>query len=54
MENGQALWLDSSKTSVFDFYQFCINIGDAEIADLLKKLTFLNLDDIDDIMKEHE
>lgn len=41
-----ALWLDPSKTSPFDFYQYWRNIKDEDVAKCLKMLTFLSLDEI--------
>jgi len=53
MEKGQALWLDANKTSPYDFYQFLINIDDKEVEGLLKKATFIELTEIEDVMKKH-
>lgn len=44
-ENG-AVWLDESKTSVYDFYQYWRNINDSDVEKTLKMLTFLSLDEI--------
>lgn len=41
-----ALWLDASKTSPFDFYQYWRNISDADVIKCLKLLTFLPMDEI--------
>lgn len=41
-----ALWLDASKTSPFDFYQYWRNIDDADVIKCLKLLTFLPMDEI--------
>lgn len=40
-ESGN-VWLDPSKTSVFDFFQFFTKTADADVMDLLKKMTFLS------------
>ena len=47
---GNAVWLDKNKTSVYKFYQFFINVSDESVEDLLLKLTFLSLDDISSII----
>ncbi len=41
-----ALWLDPNKTSVYDFYQYWRNVDDAEVANCLRLLTFLSLEEI--------
>ena len=51
-ENG-AIWLDSNKTSHWDFHQFWMSISDDMVESLLKKLTFVSLDEIKDIMFVH-
>lgn len=49
-ENGN-VWLSSEKTSVFDFFQFWLNVSDDDVFSLMKKLTFLSLDEIDEIKR---
>lgn len=49
-ENG-AIWLDKEKTPVYDFYQYWRNIGDDDVEKALKILTFLPLDEIEDLCK---
>ena len=44
---GNALWLDTAKTSPYQFYQFWINADDRDIVSWLKIFTFLGRDDID-------
>ncbi|KAG0724458.1 Tyrosine--tRNA ligase, mitochondrial [Chionoecetes opilio] len=51
---GNPVWLDSKKTSTFDFYQFFIRVKDSEVEKYLKLLTFLPLDDIAGIMEKHK
>lgn len=51
-ENG-AIWLDSKKTSHWDFHQFWMSISDDMVESLLKKLTFVSLEDIESIMIQH-
>lgn len=41
-----ALWLDASKTSPYEFYQYWRNIGDAEVYDVLRMLTFIPMDEV--------
>lgn len=42
-----ALWLDPSKTSPYAFYQFLVNVPDADAGMLLRRLTFLTRDEIE-------
>ena len=48
---GNAVWLDSSKTSQYAFYQFWMNTADADVYRFLKFFTFLPLEEIDAIEK---
>ena len=48
--NG-AVWLDPNKTSPYDFYQYWRNIGDADVLKCLRMLTFLPLEQIDEMDK---
>lgn len=41
------VWLDKNKTSAYEMYQFLVNSEDAKVIDYLKKLTFLNKEEID-------
>ncbi|MDO4743505.1 MAG: tyrosine--tRNA ligase [bacterium] len=41
-----AVWLDSKKTSEYDFFQYWRNVGDADVIKCLKMLTFVPLDEI--------
>ena len=50
---GNALWLDKTKTSSYELYQYLINSDDNCVIDYLKKLTFLSKDEIEDIAKKH-
>ena len=50
---GNALWLDKNKTSSYELYQYLINTSDEVVIDYLKKLTFLNKEEIENIQKEH-
>ncbi len=42
-----ALWLDANKTSPYDFYQYWVNVDDADVIKCLKLLTFLPLEEIE-------
>lgn len=41
-----ALWLSKEKTSVYEFYQYWRNIGDTEVYDVLRMLTFLPMEEV--------
>jgi tyrosyl-tRNA synthetase len=49
-----AMYLDNKMTSSYQLYQYLINVGDNEASDFLKKLTFLSLDEIEDISNKHK
>ena len=46
-----AVWLDPNKTSPFEFYQYWRNVSDADVLKCLRMLTFLPLDQIDEMDK---
>ena len=46
-----AVWLDPEKTSPFEFYQYWRNVGDADVIKCLRMLTFLPLEQIDEMDK---
>ena len=46
-----AVWLDPKKTSPFDFYQYWRNVGDADVLKCLRMLTFLPIEQIDEMDK---
>ncbi len=46
-----AVWLDAEKTSPYDFYQYWRNVDDADVIKCLKMLTFLPLDEINELAK---
>jgi len=46
-----AVWLDPEKTSPYDFYQYWRNIGDADVLKCLRMLTFMPLEQIDEMDK---
>lgn len=51
---GGAVWLDERKTSVYQFYQFWLNVDDDGVGDYLKLYTLLAKPAIDDIMARFE
>ncbi|WP_371808117.1 tyrosine--tRNA ligase [Mycoplasma sp. Mirounga ES2805-ORL] len=51
---GGGLWLDKTMNSPFNMYQFLVNLPDTLVEKFLKWLTFLPLDEIDEIIKTHE
>lgn len=51
---GNAVWLDASKTSPYEMYQFWLNVMDDDAVRFLKIFTFLSLDEIADIEKEFD
>ena len=48
---GNAVWLDPNKTSPYDFYQYWRNVGDADVMKCIRMLTFLPLEQIDEMDK---
>ena len=46
-----AVWLDPNKTSPFDFYQYWRNVYDADVIKCMRLLTFLPLEEIDEMAK---
>lgn len=49
---GGAVWLDPSRTSIFDFYQFWLNVDDEGVEDYAKVYTLFTKDELDAIMTE--
>lgn len=49
-ENG-TIWLDPDKTSPYDFYQYFRNVADDDVIKCLKMLTFLPMDQINELAK---
>jgi tyrosyl-tRNA synthetase len=47
------VWITSDLTSAYAFYQFFLNVGDAEVGKLLRFLTFLSLAEIQAVEKRH-
>ena len=50
---GNAVWLDANKTSIFDFYQFWLNQSDDALEDYFKYFTFIMPEELDQILAEH-
>ena len=48
---GGAVWLDPAKTSPYEFYQYWRNVGDADVLKCIRMLTFLPLEQIDEMDK---
>ena len=48
---GGAVWLDPAKTSPYDFYPYWRNVGDADVLKCLRMLTFLPIEQIDEMDK---
>ena len=46
---GNAVWLDPNKPSPFEFYQYWRNVGDADVLKCIRMLTFLPLEQIDEM-----
>lgn len=51
-ESGN-IWLDPSRTSPYKFYQFWLNVSDADAEKYLKIFTFLTKGEIEDLAREH-
>ncbi|MFR1796481.1 MAG: tyrosine--tRNA ligase [Ruthenibacterium sp.] len=50
---GNAVWLDPNKTSPFEFYQYWRNVDDADVMKCIRMLTFLPLEQIDEMDAWH-
>ena len=46
-----ALWLDENKTTPYEFYQYFRNVEDSKVAECMKLLTFMDLDEIEELTK---
>jgi tyrosyl-tRNA synthetase len=46
---GNAVWLDPAKTSPYDFFQYWRNVGDQDVMKCIRMLTFLPLDQINEM-----
>jgi tyrosyl-tRNA synthetase len=52
--DGTAVWLDPEQTSAYAYYQWFLNVPDADVIRFLKLFTFLPLDEIAELQREHE
>ena len=50
---GNAVWLDSAKTSIFDFYQFWLNQPDDVLEEYFKYYTLVTPDELSEILAKH-
>ena len=50
---GNAVWLDKTKTSSYKLYQFFVNVEDSMVIDYLKIYTFLSKEEIEELDKEN-
>ena len=50
---GNAVWLDSEKTSIFDFYQFWLNQSDDALEEYFKYFTFVTPEELEEILAKH-
>lgn len=48
---GNAVWLDANKTTPYDFYQYWRNVADTDVLKCIRMLTFLPLEQIDEMDK---
>ncbi|MBR5097350.1 MAG: tyrosine--tRNA ligase [Treponema sp.] len=51
---GNALWLDKTKTSAYQIYQYLYNTDDSKVLEYLKVFTFLSREQIEEIYKQQE
>ena len=51
---GDNIWLDSKKTSVYKFYQYWLNTSDDDAKDYIKTFTFLDKKQVEKIIFKHE
>ncbi|VVC38011.1 Aminoacyl-tRNA synthetase, class Ic,Rossmann-like alpha/beta/alpha sandwich fold,RNA-binding S4 [Cinara cedri] len=49
-----AVWLNSDKTSPFEFYQYLIRTPDSDVEKLLKMFTFISIPEITELMRKHK
>ncbi len=50
---GNAVWLDSDKTSIFDFYQFWLNQADDSLEEYFKYYTVVTPEELGEILAKH-
>ncbi len=49
-----AVWLDAGRTSIYQFYQYWVRVDDRDVIRYLKYFTFLHLDEIEALARQHE
>lgn len=49
---GKNVWLDPNKSSAYEFYQFFVNVADADIVNMLKKLSMRSPEEIEELIKK--
>lgn len=52
-ESGN-IWLDRNKTSPYKFYQYWLNVADEDAKNLIRIFTFIPLEEIETLIKEHD
>ncbi|MEZ4797220.1 MAG: tyrosine--tRNA ligase [Flavobacteriaceae bacterium] len=51
---GGNVWLDANRTSPYKFYQYWLNSSDEDAEKYIKIFTFLNKEEVDSLIKEHQ
>lgn len=51
---GKNVWLDASRSSAYEFYQFFVNIADSDIVNMLKKLSMRSPEEIEELIAKFE
>lgn len=51
---GGAIWLDKTQTTPYEMYQFFLNSEDSKVIEYLKKLTFLSIEEIQELEQKHQ
>jgi tyrosyl-tRNA synthetase len=51
---GNAVWIDETMTTLFDFYQFFVKTADEDVERYLPLFTLLSQDEIQSLMHEHK
>lgn len=52
--DGKSVWLDASKTSPYEFYQYWLNLGDQDAASMIKIFTLKDRATIEGLIEEHQ
>ena len=50
---GKNVWLDPTKTSPYEFYQYFLNVSDADVERFIKVFTLIPLDQINEMIEQH-